>query len=114
MEENKIKELVESLKLSARSEIEYSKLTLSEKLSILLSRAIVVMVLIVFAACVLFLLVWGLTHWFMSLTDSLWLGVLISVAILLVLLLVLYGYRKQLVINPVTRFVTKLLLDPEE
>lgn len=114
MEDNKIKELVDSIKQSAKYELEYSKLTLSEKLSILLSRAIVIMVLIVFGACVLFLLGWGLTHWFMSLTGSMWLGVLISLLLLLLLLLVLYGYRKQLVINPVTRFVTKLLLDPEE
>ena len=89
--DEKFKLLVENLKQSAKVEFEYSKLTLSEKLSILLSRGIIVLILIIFAACALFLLEWGLTH-----------------------LLVLYGYRKQLVINPVTRFVTKLLLNPEE
>ena len=102
--DEKYKQLIESLKYSAKVELEYSKLTLSEKLSILLSRGIIVLVFIIFAACALFLLEWGLTHWL----------VLVSLVVLVVLLLILYGYRKQLVINPVTRFVTKLLLNPEE
>ncbi len=114
MDELKYKELIENVKQSAKLELEYSKLTLAEKLSIIMSRAIIVMVAIIFAACVLAVLLWALTNWMISLTGSMWLGVLISVGVLLLLLLVLYGYRKPLVINPVTRFVTKLLLSPEE
>ncbi len=114
MEEQKFKELIEIVKASAKNELEYSKLTLAEQLSVIMSRALIIMAVIVFAACVLFLLMWGVTKWLVALTGSMWLGVLASIAILLLLLLVLYGYRKQLVINPVTRFVTKLLLKPEE
>jgi hypothetical protein len=112
--DEKYKHLIDSIKQSAKVELEYSKLTLAEKLSILLSRGIIVLVLIIFAACALFLLEWGLTHWLVQLTGSLWIGVLVSLAVLLLILIVLFGYRKQLVINPVTRFVTKLLLNPEE
>ncbi len=112
--DEKYKHLFDSIKQSAKVELEYSKLTLAEKLSILLSRGIIVLVLIIFAACALFLLEWGLTHWLVQLTGSLWIGVLVSLAVLLLILIVLFGYRKQLVINPVTRFVTKLLLNPEE
>ena len=112
--DEKYKQIIDSLKQSAKVELEYSKLTLSEKLSILLSRGIIVLVLIIFAACALFLIEWGFTRWMVQLTGSMWLGVLISLALLLLLLLVLYGYRKQLVINPVTRFITKLLLKPED
>lgn len=112
--DEKYKQIIDSLKQSAKVELEYSKLTLSEKLSILLSRGIIVLVLIIFAACALFLIEWGFTHWMVQLTGSMWLGVLISLVLLLLLLLVLYGYRKQLVINPVTRFITKLLLKPED
>ena len=112
--DEKYKHLIDSIKQSVKVELEYSKLTLAEKLSILLSRGIIVLVLIIFAACALFLLEWGLTHWLVQLTGSLWIGVLVSLAVLLLILIVLFGYRKQLVINPVTRFVTKLLLNPEE
>ena len=111
--DEKYKQIIDSLKQSAKVELEYSKLTLSEKLSILLSRGIIVLIIIIFAACALFLLEWGLTHWLIQLTGSLWIGVLVSLAVLMVILVVLFGYRKQLVINPVTRFVTKLLLNPE-
>lgn len=111
---NKYKHIIESLKNTAKVELEYSKLTLAEKMSILLSRAIIVIVLIIFAACALFLIEWGLTHWLAQLTGSMWVAVLVSLVVLLVMVLLLYGYRKQLVINPVTRFVTKLLLKPEE
>lgn len=114
MEDVKIKELVETVKQNAKQEIEYSKLSLAEKLSVLIYRAIIVMVLVVFGACVLSLLLWALNRWMVALTGSMWLGVLISIAILLLLLLIIYGYRKQLLINPVTRFVTKLLLNPED
>lgn len=112
--DEKYKHLIDSIKQSAKVELEYSKLTLAEQLSILLSRGIIVLVLIIFAACALFLLEWGLTHWLVQLSGSLWIGVLVSLAVLLLILIVLFGYRKQLVINPVTRFVTKLLLNPEE
>lgn len=112
--DEKYTQIIESLKQSAKVELEYSKLTLSEKLSILLSRGIIVLVMIIFATCALFLLEWGVTRWLVDITGSLWIGVLVSLAVLLIILLVLYGYRKQLVINPVTRFVTKLLLNPEE
>ena len=112
--DEKYKQLIDSLKQSAKVELEYSKLTLSEKLSILLSKGIIVLVMSIFAACALFLLEWGLTHWLVQLTGSLWIGVLVSLAVLMLILIVLFGYRKQLVINPVTRFVTKLLLNPEE
>lgn len=111
--DEKYTQIIENLKHTAKVELEYSKLTLAEKLSILLSRGIIVLMLIIFGACALFLLEWGLTHWLVTLTGSLWLGVLVSLGVLMLLLLVLYGYRKQLVVNPVTRFVTKLLLKPE-
>ncbi len=60
--DEKYKQLIDSIKQSAKVELEYSKLTLAEKLSILLSRGIIVLVLIIFAACALFLLEWRLPH----------------------------------------------------
>ncbi len=114
MEGQNYKQLFDSFKEHAKLEIEYSKLTLAEKLSILLSRAIVVTILIIFGAGVMLLLLWAFAKWMIAVTGSLLLGVLISVAVVLLLALLVYGYRKQLIVNPVTRFVTKLLLTPEE
>lgn len=114
MEGQNYKQLFDSIKEHAKLELEYSKLTLAEKLSILLSRAIVVAIFIIFGAGAVLLLLWAFAKWMMAVTGSLWIGVLIAVAVIALLVLLVYGYRKQLIINPVTRFVTKLLLTPEE
>lgn len=114
MEGQNYKQLFDSIKEHAKLEIEYSKLTLAEKMSILLSRAIIVAILIIFGAGVTLLLLWAFAKWMIAVTASLWLGVLITIAVVLLLALLVFGYRKQLIINPVTRFVTKLLLNPEE
>ena len=114
MERQNYKQLFDSIKEHAKLELEYSKLTLAEKLSILLSRAIVVAIFIIFGAGAILLLLWAFAKWMIAVTGSLWIGVLIAVAVIVLLVLLVYGYRKQLIINPVTRFVTKLLLTPEE
>lgn len=114
MEGQNYKQLLDSIKEHAKLEIEYSKLTLAEKLSILLSRAIVVAILIIFGAGVVFLLLWAFAQWMIGVTSSVWLGVVITIAVVVMLALLVYGYRRQLIVNPVTRFVTKLLLTPEE
>lgn len=114
MEGQNYKQLYDSIKEHVKLEMEYSKLTLAEKMSILLSRVIIVALLIIFGAGVIFLLLWAFSNWMISVTGSLWLGVFLAIAVLVVIALLVYGYRKQLIINPVTRFVTKLLLTPEE
>ncbi|MBR5638605.1 MAG: phage holin family protein [Muribaculaceae bacterium] len=114
MEGQNYKQLFDSIKEHAKLEIEYSKLTLAEKMSILLSRAIIVAILIIFGAGVTLLLLWAFAKWMIVLTGSLWIGVAIAIAAVAVLALLVFGYRKQLIINPVTRFITKLLLTSEE
>ena len=114
MEDKNFKELITQLKDAAKLEIQYGNLTLAEKLSVLLSQMCIVFVMILFAAFILFMLLWGLESWLTQVSGSLWVGVLGSIAVLVVLFLILYGLRKALVINPVTRIVTKLLLKPEE
>lgn len=114
MEGQDYKQLFDSIKEHVKLEMEYSKLTLAEKMSILLSRAIIVAVLIIFGAGAMLLLLWAFAKWMIALTGSLWIGVVIAVVVVFLLALLVYGYRKQLIINPVTRFVTKLLLNPEE
>lgn len=114
MEGQNYKQFFDSIKEHAKLEIEYSKLTLAEKMSIILSRAIIVAILIIFGAGAVMLLLWAFAQWMIAVTESLWAGVLIAIAVVGLLALLVYGYRKQLIINPVTRFVTKLFLTQEE
>ena len=44
--------------------------------------------------------------------ESEWGADLIATGILLVLLLVVFAFKKQLIVNPIARFVSKLFLKP--
>lgn len=88
--------------------INYAKLTASEKLTLFLAAA----------ACVLSYFVFGtLVFFFMSLAVVEWIGEAIGVApayaimggFYLLLILVVSLFKKQLIVNPIARFITKLI-----
>ena len=43
-----------------------------------------------------------------------WGAQLIAAALLLLLLLVVFAFKKQIIVDPITRFVSKLFLKPED
>jgi hypothetical protein len=95
-------------------EWDYTKLTAVEKLAVLLSS-------IAFLAVVIILGTFALAYVFSALIDVLavalgctWGAQLIAAAILLVLLLVVFAFKKQLIVDPVARFVSKLFLKPDD
>jgi hypothetical protein len=95
-------------------EWDYTKLTAVEKLAVLLSAIAFVAVVFIIATFVLFHLFTALVTALAAALDSVWAAHLIAVAILLVLLLLVFAFKKQLIVNPVTRFVSKLFLKPED
>ncbi len=95
-------------------EWDYTKLTAVEKMAVLLSS-------IAFLAVVIILGTFALAYVFSALIDVLaaalgctWGAQLIASAILLVLLLVVFAFKKQLIVDPVARFVSKLFLKPDD
>lgn len=95
-------------------EWDYTKLTAVEKLAVLLSS-------IAFLAVVIILGTFALAYVFSALIDVLavalgctWGAQLIAAAIVLVLLLVVFAFKKQLIADPVARFVSKLFLKPDD
>lgn len=95
-------------------EWDYTKLTAVEKLAVLLSS-------IAFLAVVIILGTFALAYVFSALIDVLavalgctWGAQLIAAAIVLVLLLVVFAFKKQLIVDPVARFVSKLFLKPDD
>ena len=95
MIDNEYKQLWQQVKNHISLQLQYSKLTLAEKLTLLASRLILSGALIVALAAVV---------------GETWIACLIVAAIYLVLLLLVFAYRHSLIIDPVTRFITKLLL----
>ena len=114
MNETDYKKLFAEARKYFSLEWDYTKLTAVEKLAVLLSS-------IAFVAVVFIIGIFVLSHLFTALVTVLatalgseWGAHLIAVAILLVLLLVVFAFKKQLIVNPVTRFVSKLFLKPED
>lgn len=104
----------EELQGYLKLQFSYGKLTAVEKLSILLSAIAVFAVLLIIGGFVLFNLATGIVLWLGDAIGIVWLAYVI-VSVLLVLLMVLVFYmRKQWIVDPVTRFVTRLFLSPDE
>ena len=93
-------------------EWDYTKLTAVEKLAILLSATAFLAVVFIIGAFALSYLVSALVSVLASSLESEWGADLIATGILLVLLLVVFAFKKQLIVNPIARFVSKLFLKP--
>ena len=85
------------------------KLTLSEKLTILISTLAVAALLGLLGGIALMLLTFSAANWIAESFGMKWAWLILAGGYLLVLLVVVI-FRKPLVINPVSRFVTRLLL----
>jgi hypothetical protein len=95
-------------------EWDYTKLTAVEKMAVLLSAVAFVAVVIIIGTFVLHHLFAALISVLASALGCTWGAHLIAAALLLLLLLVVLAFKKQLIVDPVTRFVSKLFLKPED
>ena len=95
-------------------EWDYTKLTAVEKLAVLLSAAAFVAVVIIIATFALSYLLSALIAVLASALGCQWGAQLIATGLLLVLLLVVVAFKKRLIVDPITRFVSKLFLKPED
>lgn len=108
-----MKSAVSDLKQWLTLEIEYLKLTAAEKVSVLVSTLILVIVLFIVFMVVLILLAFSLVDLFcLFMPHSL--ACLSVGGILLLLIGLLYLLRIPLVVNPITKLITKLFLTPKK
>ena len=110
MAENKYEELWAELKKYLTLQIDYAKLTTVEKLVVLLSAIAMVAVMLILGACVLFYLSFAVVFGLSDAIGSTWGAYLIVSGIFLVLMLVVYALRQKLILDPVSRFLTRLFL----
>ena len=95
-------------------EWDYTKLTAVEKLAILLSATAFVAVVIIISSFALFCVFSALISVLANALGCTWGANLIAAGILLLLLLVVFAFKKQLIVNPIARFVSKLFLKPDD
>ena len=110
MAENKYEELWAELKKYLTLQIDYAKLTTVEKLVVLLSAIAMVAVMLILGACVLFYLSFAVVFMLSDAIGSTWGAYLLVSGIFLVLMLVVYALRQKLILDPVSRFLTRLFL----
>ena len=94
-------------------ELEYMKLTAAEKVSVLVSTLILVIVLFIIFMVVLILFAFALVDLFNLFMPHSLACVTVG-GILLLLIGVLYLLRNPLLVNPITKLITKLFLSPKK
>lgn len=111
MAESKYEELWSDVKKFLTLQYDYVKLSALEKMVLLLSAMALFAVMLLLSACVLFYLSFALVYMISDMLGCVWGAYLIVSAIFLILVVVTYAMRKKIIIDPVSRFLTKLFLD---
>lgn len=107
---DEIKDLFSQTVTWAKLEIEYVKLTAAEKLTILLSMIILGAICMLFLLPLVIMLLLALAGVFKLMMPSA-LAYLSVAGIVAVMIALVFAFRKTLVINPLSKFITKLVLE---
>ena len=90
---------------------EYTKLELTEKLTILLSTLIMILVLTILGMVALFYLLFALAYILEPLVGGLMVSFGIIAGINVLLIAIIYFFRMQLIISPMVNFLANLFLN---
>lgn len=93
---------------------EYIRLELVEKLTVLSSTCIMVVIAIILGMMALFYLSFSVAYILAPHVGGLTVSFAIITAFLLLLLAVVYVFRKQLIVRPLVRFMANLFMSSEE
>lgn len=93
---------------------EFVKLDATEKMTVILSAILIVTVLLLLGSIVLLFLTFALAYYLGDVLGSLSLGFGIISAFILLLTVIFYLNRNRMVIQPMARFMTKLILTKED
>ena len=93
---------------------EFVKLDATEKMTVILSAILIVTVLLLLGSIVLLFLTFALAYYLGDVLGSLSLGFGLISAFILLLTVIFYLNRNRMVIQPMARFMTKLILPRED
>ena len=93
---------------------EFVKLDATEKMTVILSAILIVTVLLLLGSIVLLFLTFALAYYLGDVLGSLSLGFGLISAFILLLTVIFYLNRNRMVIQPMARFMTKLILTNED
>lgn len=93
---------------------EFVKLDATEKMTVILSAILIVTVLLLLGSIVLLFLTFALAYYLGDVLGSLSLGFGLISAFILLQTVIFYLNRNRMVIQPMARFMTKLILTKED
>ena len=93
---------------------EFVKLDATEKMTVILSAILIVTVLLLLGSIVLLFLTFALAYYLGDVLGSFSLGFGLISAFILLLTVIFYLNRNRMVIQPMARFMTKLILTRED
>ena len=105
-----IRSIFDQSKTWLRLELEYAKLTIAEKLTLLMSTLIIGFVCLLLGVVVLIMLAFSLAETFRLIMDPA-LAYLSTAGVICLLLILLYLLRKPLLLNPIARLITRVFFD---
>ncbi len=105
------KDLIAEVKKYLELQKEYTKIELTEKLSVLISILVMGMVFILIGTIALLYFSFALAYYMAQYVGGLGVSLTIMGGVLLVLILLIYLIRKKLIINPMVNFLAKLFLN---
>ena len=107
---DEIRSIFQESKTWVQLEVEYAKLTVAEKLTMLMSSLILGLVCLLLGIVVLIMLAMSLTElWKLMMCPAL--AYLATGGVICLLVVLLYLFRKPLLLNPLARMLTKIILD---
>ncbi len=105
-----IQQLYSDVKKYVELQTEYVKVEFVEKLTILLSTLLIIIIMLVLAICGLFYTFFSLAYTLEPILGTLAISFGVISGVYVVLIFIFYTLRKQLVINPMVKFLSILFL----
>jgi len=112
---DEVARLVTILRRYLRLEVEYVKLTATEKASVLMAGIAVGIIVLVLTSFMMFMLAFTCVELFKMIMSPV-LSYLSTAGVFLIMLLVVLLFKDQWIVNPISRFITRILFDkkPED
>ena len=103
-----IRELIQDCKTYLEMQKEYTKLELTEKLTVIFSAVVLIILLTLLTIVVLFYLSVSLALYLAPLVGGLIVSFAIIAGVIVLLMLVIYLLRKHIIVNPLVNFFAKI------
>ena len=107
---DEIRNIFEQSKTWVQLEVEYAKLTIAEKLTMLMTSLILGFVCLLFGMVILIILALSLSELYKTLMCPA-LAYLSTAGSIMVLIGLLFIFKKPLLLNPLTRLMTRVFFD---